>query len=410
MPDPNITITKDARKGRKKPWLVRWYSEYDPTTDTQKRHSKSFVKRKPAERFAQQLKDDHEAGITHDTKKITLGELCDKFLRAKKNSYKPGTYDNYQDTITRLKNHFSPDTPLNRITEEYAEQFINDVDYIRKDLVRKTGKISDSARNIQLRNCKKICSTAVKWKYLRSNPFGDIKQLKAQTQPWHYIYPDEFQSILNACRDPYKRAYYSIQYGCGFRAGEAMNLLWDGINIDFDSNQITIVNRTSSPDIHPYNIKDYEKRSVQMPDWVVSQLLQLHEQASEYNPFVFLSEQKWNTIHSKWKKTQKAGEQWDKKNMLNNTLRDFKRCCRRGGVKSNDKLCQHSMRKSWATNLANAGVPIQTLMKMGGWSSIECCQEYYLKSTDENEKRAVQILNNLFADKDAGQKQDTIQL
>ncbi len=147
-----------------------------------------------------------------------------------------------------------------------------------------------------------------------------------------------------------------------------------------------------------------------MPDWVVSQLLQLHEQASEYNPFVFLSEQKWNTIHSKWVKTQQSGEQWNKKNLLNNTLRDFKICCRRAGVKSNDKLCQHSMRKSWATNLANAGVPIQTLMKMGGWSSIECCQEYYLKSTDENEKRAVQILNNLFADKDAGQEQDAIQL
>ena len=52
MPDTNTTITKDARKGRKKPWLVRWYSEYDPTTDTQKRHSKSFLKRKLAERFA----------------------------------------------------------------------------------------------------------------------------------------------------------------------------------------------------------------------------------------------------------------------------------------------------------------------------------------------------------------------
>lgn len=54
------------------------------------------------------------------------------------------------------------------------------------------------------------------------------------------------------------------------------------------------------------------------------------------------------------------------------------------------------MRKSWATNLANAGVPIQTLMKLGGWSSIECCQKYYLKSTDANEQQAVQVLNGLF--------------
>jgi hypothetical protein len=43
-------------------------------------------------------------------------------------------------------------------------------------------------------------------------------------------------------------------------------------------------------------------------------------------------------------------------------------------------------------------------MKMGGWSSIECCQTYYLKSTDENEKKAVRVLNDLFADRDVGQE------
>ena len=82
--------------------------------------------------------------------------------------------------------------------------------------------------------------------------------------------------------------------------------------------------------------------------------------------------------------------------MLTNTLRDFKRCCKRAGIKTNDRLCQHCMRKSWATNLANGGTPIQTFMKMGGWSSIECCQEYYLKSTDANKQKVVQVLNGLF--------------
>ena len=42
---------------------------------------------------------------------------------------------------------------------------------------------------------------------------------------------------------------------------------------------------------------------------------------------------------------------------------------------------------------------------MGGWSSIECCQEYYLKNTDANEQQAVNILNNIFADKSTGQEQ-----
>jgi hypothetical protein len=34
-------------------------------------------------------------------------------------------------------------------------------------------------------------------------------------------------------------------------------------------------------------------------------------------------------------------------------------------------------------------------MKLGGWSSVECCTGYYLKSTDANEKQAVEVLNGL---------------
>ena len=36
---------------------------------------------------------------------------------------------------------------------------------------------------------------------------------------------------------------------------------------------------------------------------------------------------------------------------------------------------------------------------MGGWSDIETVQKFYLKNTDENEKRAVKVLDNLMAGK-----------
>ena len=36
---------------------------------------------------------------------------------------------------------------------------------------------------------------------------------------------------------------------------------------------------------------------------------------------------------------------------------------------------------------------------------MECCQSYYLKTTDANEQQAVNILNNIFADKSTGQEQ-----
>ena len=37
-------------------------------------------------------------------------------------------------------------------------------------------------------------------------------------------------------------------------------------------------------------------------------------------------------------------------------------------------------------------------MKMGGWSSIETVQQFYLKTSDENEKRAVEMLDRLMGE------------
>ncbi len=36
-------------------------------------------------------------------------------------------------------------------------------------------------------------------------------------------------------------------------------------------------------------------------------------------------------------------------------------------------------------------------MKMGGWSNIEIVLKYYIKTSDENEKKAVRILDELMS-------------
>jgi integrase len=64
-------------------------------------------------------------------------------------------------------------------------------------------------------------------------------------------------------------------------------------------------------------------------------------------------------------------------------------------IKFSDKVTIRCLRKSWATNLANAGAPPHTLMKMGGWSDIETALKYYIRTSDENEKKAVEILDEL---------------
>jgi len=176
-----------------------------------------------------------------------------------------------------------------------------------------------------------------------------------------------------------------------------MNLLWDGVNVDFESSRITIVNRPGGEDIPPFTIKDKETRSVLMPQWVIDILAELHAQAEENCPFVLLTSQRWQVAKKRWHKFRKEGRsrQWLNRNLQNNVLRQFQKCCKKAGIKTHEKLVLHCLRKSWACNLANSGVPCHTLLKMGGWSSLETVQNFYLKSTDANEKKAVEILSKL---------------
>jgi integrase len=89
-----------------------------------------------------------------------------------------------------------------------------------------------------------------------------------------------------------------------------------------------------------------------------------------------------------------AGD-WVNRNLTNNILRDFKVHCRNAGIKTREKLNLHCLRKSYASNLANAGTPVHTLMKLMGHSSMVTTQKYYLHSSDENEKKAVEALEKL---------------
>ena len=124
MSEFKISIQRDTRKIRKKPYLVRWHGAYDPHTDKQKRYSKSFAKRKDAERFVQQKKDEFELGLSRDTVKITLKDLCEKFLKVNQTVYAAATSDCYGCTIQRLINFFNPHTLIQHIRHDHAEEFI----------------------------------------------------------------------------------------------------------------------------------------------------------------------------------------------------------------------------------------------------------------------------------------------
>ncbi len=403
----DVTINKN-KKSKEKPWLVRWWGRYDLIKERQTRYSKSFKTKKQAEKYADQIKFDIEDGIDIQNYKLTLEQLCDKYLQAYKSNLKYSTsYRSYENTIRCLKKYFGSYYQIRKLRRENAHAFIN-----KLRLEKTGGKVSDSTKSQRLRQCKRIFNVAKEWSYIRNNPFDGIKLGKIKTKNWYVLSIEEFDLILNSVEKHSKitklnkeadllkilrlKAFYSVMYYCGLRFGEAANLLWDSTNIDFANNQINLINRPAHRDMPFFYIKDFEARSIPVPDKVMTMLLDLQEKSEEGNPFVFLSKANYLRVVDTWKHHQHQGrEDWDNKYLISNARRDFRWFAQKAGIKTNDKLNIHSFRKAYGTNMANLGTPPHTLKDLMGHSSITTTMKYYVKSIDENRRAAVEKLNEV---------------
>ncbi len=399
----DVSIT---RWKARKVWLVRWHGKYDPTTDKQQRFGKSFKRKRDAEKFAQSLKVDIHDGISTEPKTISLKNLSTNFIQSKKGNNAPATVRAYQETINRLISSFGSYRNIKTISQHDSQEFINNIELLEIDK-----DPSDSTRLKHLRNSKIVFNQAVKWNYLRNNPFRDISITDISKDDWHYITPAEFQSLLTAIDNieirPYKeqedreriirlKAFYSVMYGCGLRFGEAINLFF-GKNIDFINSKIHVKNRITKNGFPPFSIKNHQDRSVPAPKWVMESLEKLKRQSSSKNPYVFLTGDRLKKIIKKWAEWKDADktDNWQNSVMVNNTNRDFVVICRRAGIVSSDRLSVHCLRKSYGTNLADLGTPVHTLKSMMGHSNIQTTMKFYIKNNDENSMKAVRGLEGL---------------
>ena len=396
--EQKVIVTKDSRPNRNKQWLARWRGEYDPRTGKQRRYCKSFKLRKEAELFAEDKNAEFQAGTPRDQRDITLKQLCTKFITTRSNSLKKSSGRGYEETIDQLKNYFSPTASIKNIRQEHAEEFIAKLEPADPRYISNGKRFSDSSIHKHLRQARKIFSTAKEWGYIKKNPFKNIILGKIRKKPWQYINTDEFNAIISETTNIREKALYGVLYWCGLRYGEAVNLLWDRRNIDFEHNLINIYNRNGTKNIPPFNIKDYESRTVPMIKIVVDMLKELQSEADKKCPFVFLTNKRYKKVKERWHNLFKTGKSrdWENRYLLNNVLRNFKTRYSAAGIKTNLKINLHCLRKSWATNLANSGkVPTHTLKELGGWSNIKTCEEFYLQSSDANRDRACDVLNEL---------------
>lgn len=407
----DVSIQKDENRDR---WLVRWWGKYDVRAEKQPRFCKTFKLKRHADKFAESIKNDRNDGIAIDPKTIALGHFCEKALNTIKNKVKDTSLTLYQDTAQKLVNYFGEHKNIKTIKKEEAERFLSDIRlwrYEGKDIP------ADSTRIQYLRNAKHIFAHAIDWDYIRKNPFKGILLGKPKIEKWYYITPPEFKALIQVVdnlpvrknkrsnitekQDLFNKvmlkAFYCVMYGCGLRFGEAAGLKWSE-NIDFKNSVIKIVNRNSKDGMPPFTLKDYEERSVDAPVWVMSALKELKEISD--SPYAFISGKRYKILQNKWKGMVAAGKahKWLNSMMIMNTHRKFNQYCVLAGIKTTDRLSVHGLRKAYGTNLANLGTPIHTLKSLMGHSNVQTSMEYYIFSSDENKKKAVEGLNGILGE------------
>ena len=108
-----IGLYQDPRK--KRPWVVRWFGEYDPATGGQKRYSKSFRLKRDAEAFRSEQATAFKGGQQRDKpEEITLGDFCKDWLKTKKVELRPETVMLYDNAQRRLMDYFGANCHLSQ--------------------------------------------------------------------------------------------------------------------------------------------------------------------------------------------------------------------------------------------------------------------------------------------------------
>jgi len=395
-----IGLYRDPRK--KKPWVIRWYGEYDPASGKQRRYSKSFRLKAEAEQFQATKRQEIHQGTSRDkAPKATLSSFCKDWLNARKPDLSAASCELYHYTIKRLETYFGKEVCLQDITPKDAVVFVSKQKSLAKG--HEGEELSDWSREQIKRYCKLIFAAAVKWRLIPANPFDALSFKKPATKRWHRVSTKEYQALLEAAPTLRWKVFYALAYTSAARLHELFSLTWN--DIDFENGYIVVTNREATEQMPPFHIKDHEARRIPLPAHTVDLLTQYHAQAPEGVPYILLDKDRYERVKAKWRKLREQRRPWRNRYMVNNVLRDFKSHFKRAGIKPVGKLTIHTLRKSCGQNWADY-LPMNVVKELMGHSNIATTAEFYNQIDSDHEAKAARVIQNLLESADGPKKAD----
>lgn len=195
---------------------------------------------------------DAEVNVARDEFGFAKNDISvDKFVKRyheySRANHQPKTTERYRAVTDHLLEFLHASRKdvvfISQLTPEVIEQYklfrkeswVNpNGDYVESDAdVTKHTRKGARAKtiNFELSAIKTLLNLAIKWGYLKVNPLGDVKRLKAdQTGLPRFLSESECKKLLRATPEALRPIFYTF-LNTGLRKGELENLTWSEIDL-----------------------------------------------------------------------------------------------------------------------------------------------------------------------------------
>lgn len=324
------------------------------------------------------------------TKKITLQQLYDEYISAKKYEVRESTLDKSKKLLSTFVLPTLKTYRVDRLTAPVLQKWKTNME----------AQITSTGKNFSLKYKKNIfgefrtlLNYAVKMEYIEKNPLsviGNFKDVNSLKKDMDFYTSDEFLKFI---KSSYKYAalsekttnsihewnyyvFFNIAFYTGMRKGEIYALKWTDIenNIIHVSRSIAQKLKGGDRETPPKNKSSV--RSIQIPKPLQKVI---NEHYNRYKRITKFSDD-WRICGGE---TCIRDSTLEKRNKLYAEMANLK------------KIRIHDYRHSHASLLANNGINIQEIARRLGHSNIEITWNIYSHLYPKEEEKAIEILNKI---------------
>jgi integrase len=324
-------------------WYVRFV---DPLTGRNVRKSTGTTDRKTAELILKEIEvkiAKGQYGFEELMPKVYMLQFASEYIENYSKVNKAESTCRIDTLALKRWLEFVGDIPLVNVSVKKIELFKRE----RQNYVKPV------SLNIELRSLKAAFQVAVKWGYLKSNPFKDVKQLRVpETSAPRRLSDAEISRLLDVVDDEKIRLLFELYLNTGGRRNEVLSLQWD--NIDFENQTVTFANGT----------KFGKKRVIPLNSRALEIFTYLRNSGHNNSSRIFNYEKDYIS-------------------------RRFKYYARKAGLP--ESIRTHSLRHTFASILSENSIDIHTIKELMGHSSIKVT-EIYSHLSPEHKIKAVKRL------------------